>query len=38
MRFAFSNPVTGLLLEPKFAQTLGSLVDAFVARARAHPR
>jgi ribosome-associated toxin RatA of RatAB toxin-antitoxin module len=34
MRFAFSNPVTGLLLEPKFAHTLGSLVDAFVARAR----
>lgn len=34
MRFAFRNPLTGLLLEPKFAATVGSLVDAFVARAR----
>jgi ribosome-associated toxin RatA of RatAB toxin-antitoxin module len=35
MRFAFKNSLTGLLFEPKFAETVGSLVDAFVARARA---
>ncbi len=35
MRFAFKNSLTGLLFEPKFAATVGSLVDAFVARARA---
>jgi ribosome-associated toxin RatA of RatAB toxin-antitoxin module len=35
MRFAFKNPLAGLLFEPKFAETVGSLVDAFVARARA---
>jgi len=34
MRFAFRNALTGLLFEPKFAEPLGSLVDAFVARAR----
>jgi ribosome-associated toxin RatA of RatAB toxin-antitoxin module len=34
MRFAFKNSLTGLLFEPKFAATVGSLVDAFVARAR----
>jgi ribosome-associated toxin RatA of RatAB toxin-antitoxin module len=34
MRFAFRNPVTALVFEPKFAATIGSLVDAFVARAR----
>ena len=34
MRFAFRNSLTGLLFEPKFAATVGSLVDAFVARAR----
>jgi ribosome-associated toxin RatA of RatAB toxin-antitoxin module len=34
MRFAFRNALTGLLFEPMFAQTIGSLVDAFVARAR----
>jgi ribosome-associated toxin RatA of RatAB toxin-antitoxin module len=34
MRFAFKNSLTGLLFEPKFAETIGSLVDAFVARAR----
>jgi ribosome-associated toxin RatA of RatAB toxin-antitoxin module len=37
MRFAFSNRLTGMLFEPKFAETIGSLVDAFVARARAMP-
>jgi len=34
MRFAFSNPVAAIILEPLFAQTVGELVDAFVARAR----
>ena len=34
MRFAFSNPVSAVIFEPLFAQTVGSLVDAFVARAR----
>jgi ribosome-associated toxin RatA of RatAB toxin-antitoxin module len=34
MRFAFRNSLTGLLFEAKFAATVGSLVDAFVARAR----
>jgi ribosome-associated toxin RatA of RatAB toxin-antitoxin module len=37
LRFAFKNPLTALLLEPKFAATIGSLVDAFVARARSRP-
>jgi ribosome-associated toxin RatA of RatAB toxin-antitoxin module len=37
MRFAFSNRLTGILFEPMFAETIGSLVDAFVARARAQP-
>jgi ribosome-associated toxin RatA of RatAB toxin-antitoxin module len=37
MRFAFRNPLTALVLEPKFAHTIGSLVDAFVARARSQP-
>jgi ribosome-associated toxin RatA of RatAB toxin-antitoxin module len=35
MRFAFSNPVSAVIFEPLFAETVGSLVDAFVARARA---
>jgi ribosome-associated toxin RatA of RatAB toxin-antitoxin module len=34
MRFAFKSALTGMLFGPLFAQTLGSLVDAFVARAR----
>ncbi len=34
MRFAFKSTLTGILFEPLFAQTLGSLVDAFVVRAR----
>jgi ribosome-associated toxin RatA of RatAB toxin-antitoxin module len=37
MRFAFSNRLTAMLFEPLFAQTIGSLVDAFVARARSLP-
>jgi ribosome-associated toxin RatA of RatAB toxin-antitoxin module len=37
VRFAFSNPLTALVLERTFAHTLGSLVDAFVARARTLP-
>jgi ribosome-associated toxin RatA of RatAB toxin-antitoxin module len=35
MRFAFANRMSGLVLEPIFEQTATSLVDAFVARARA---
>jgi ribosome-associated toxin RatA of RatAB toxin-antitoxin module len=37
VRFAFNNPLTAFVLERTFAQTLGSLVDAFVARARTVP-
>ena len=37
MRFAFRHALTGLLFEAKFAETVGSLVDAFVARARGSP-
>jgi ribosome-associated toxin RatA of RatAB toxin-antitoxin module len=37
MRFAFRHALTGLLFEAKFAETVGSLVDAFVARARVAP-
>lgn len=37
MRFAFKNRLTALLFEPQFATTMGSLVDAFVARARSRP-
>ena len=35
MRFGFSNRVSAMLFEPIFEQTAASLVDAFVARARA---
>ena len=35
MRFAFANRMSGLLFEPVFEETASSLVDAFVARARA---
>jgi ribosome-associated toxin RatA of RatAB toxin-antitoxin module len=35
MRFAFSNPLSGVIFEPLFAATVASLLDAFVARARA---
>ncbi len=38
MRFAFSNPLTALILEPLFAQTVSDLMDAFVARARSLPQ
>ena len=37
MRFAFANRLTALVFEPKFAATIGSLVDAFVVRARSLP-
>ena len=37
MRFAFANPLTAMLLEPKFAEAIGSLVGAFVERARSQP-
>lgn len=35
MRFAFANRMSGMVFEPLFEQTASSLVDAFVARARA---
>ena len=35
LRFAFANRLSGMIFEPLFEQTAGSLVDAFVARARA---
>jgi ribosome-associated toxin RatA of RatAB toxin-antitoxin module len=34
MRFEFANRVAGALFEPLFEDTVGSLVDAFVQRAR----
>jgi len=34
MKFAFRNPLTAVLFERSFAATIGSLVEAFVARAR----
>ena len=37
MKFAFKNPLTAVLFEQKFAETVSSLVDACVARARALP-
>ena len=37
MRFAFANRLTAVLFEPKFAAIIGSLMDAFVARARSLP-
>jgi ribosome-associated toxin RatA of RatAB toxin-antitoxin module len=37
VQFAFKNRLTGVLLEPVFAHTIGSLVDAFVQRARTMP-
>lgn len=37
MKFAFKNPLTAVLFEQKFAETASSLMDAFVARARAVP-
>ena len=37
MRFAFAQRLAALLFEARFASTIGSLVDAFVARARSLP-
>lgn len=37
MRFAFKSAITGVLFESRFAETLASLVDAFVSRARGAP-
>ena len=37
MKFAFKNPLTAVLFEQKFAETTGSLLDAFVARMRTLP-
>ncbi|MCW5621978.1 MAG: type II toxin-antitoxin system RatA family toxin [Burkholderiales bacterium] len=34
LRFAFANRLTAAVFEPMFEETAGSLVDAFVARAR----
>ncbi len=36
LRFALTNPVTALVLEPLFEKTLADLVEAFVVRARAN--
>jgi len=35
MRFAFKSALSGMLFEHQFAETVGSLVDAFVSRSRA---
>lgn len=35
LRFQFKNAISAVLLERTFAETVGSLVDAFVARSRA---
>ena len=35
LRFAFANRLAAMVFEPLFEETAGSLVDAFVARARA---
>ena len=37
MRFAFKSSLSAILFEHQFAETATSLVDAFVARARAQP-
>jgi ribosome-associated toxin RatA of RatAB toxin-antitoxin module len=37
MKFAFKNPLTAMLFEQKFAESVSTLMDAFVARARALP-
>jgi len=34
MRFAFKNALSAIMFEHKFAETVGSLVEAFVARSR----
>ena len=36
MRFAFKNSLSALMFENKFAETVGSLVEAFVTRAKAN--
>ncbi len=38
LRFEFANPLSAMMLESKFAETAASLVDAFVARAKALPQ
>lgn len=35
MRFAFKSTLSAMMFEGKFAETVGSLVEAFVARSRA---
>jgi ribosome-associated toxin RatA of RatAB toxin-antitoxin module len=34
MRFAFKNTLSAIMFEAKFAETVGSLLEAFVARSR----
>jgi ribosome-associated toxin RatA of RatAB toxin-antitoxin module len=34
MRFEFANPVAGLLFGKSFEQSCGTLIDAFIVRAR----
>jgi ribosome-associated toxin RatA of RatAB toxin-antitoxin module len=36
LRFAFANRLAAVLFEPMFEETVASLVDAFVGRARTH--
>jgi ribosome-associated toxin RatA of RatAB toxin-antitoxin module len=38
MRFAFKNSLSAMMFESKFAETIGSLVEAFVTRSREPPR
>jgi ribosome-associated toxin RatA of RatAB toxin-antitoxin module len=35
MRFAFASSIVGALLEPLFEETAATLLDAFIAQARA---
>ena len=37
MRFAFKNRLSAMMFEQQFAETIGSLVEAFVARAQPAP-
>ena len=38
MRFAFKSALSAVMFESKFAETVGSLVEAFVIRSREPPR
>ncbi len=37
MKFAFKSSLSAILFEQKFAETVSSLMDAFVSRARSQP-